>query len=71
MGHICVVDCDDEKTRMLLEDNDIGGMCKEPALQQASSSPPLGAVLAGTITPLVLAIILLVVFVIALFFKLR
>ena len=56
---------------MLLEDNDIDGMCKEPALQQASSSPPLGAVLAGTITPLVLAIILLVVIVIALFFKLR
>jgi hypothetical protein len=70
-GVICEVDCDDEKTRMLLENNDIGGMCKEPALQQASSSPPLVAVLAGTITPLVLAIILLVVIVIALFLKLR
>ena len=61
---------------MLLEDNDIGGICKEPApvhaLVQASSSHlNLGPILAGTTSPLVLAIALLVVIIFILFLKLR
>ena len=63
----CPVDCENEDTLMLLEDNNAGSMCH----QSTSIESEMTAVLAGTITPLVLTIALLVVILILLLLKMR
>ena len=65
------VDCEDEQTQMLLEDNGFGSICNEIGLEQESPLQHPVPILAGTITPLVLTVILLMVIVIFLFLKLR
>ena len=57
---------------MLLEDNDADNVCHDTSMGQSpSSSSEMGIVLAGTLTPLMLTIVLLVAILVFLLLKLR